>query len=125
VGGRRGALVAIVLTTLVDIVLHSAGVYPPIDQQINDSQAALATAYRIVIGGAYLTARLAPSKPMKPALILGAVGAVVALAGAMATWNKNLGPHWYPIALVILAIPQCWLGGKLFEKAGSRAAQHA
>jgi hypothetical protein len=43
----------------------------------------------------------------------------------MATWNKNLGPHWYPIALVILAIPQCWLGGKLFEKAGSRAAQHA
>jgi hypothetical protein len=23
------------------------------------------------------------------------------------------GPHWYPLALVALAMPQSWLGGKL------------
>ena len=39
-----------------------------------------------------------------------------ALVGAVATWNAGLGPHWYPIALVVLALPQAWLGGKLYEK---------
>src|SRR5947199_9926713 len=74
-----GVLVIIVVTTLVDIVLHLAHVFPPMDQPINDSLALLATSYRIVIsvGGAWLTARLAPDKPMKHALILGLVGTVL------------------------------------------------
>ena len=110
-----GVLVIIVVTTLVDIVLHLAHVFPPMDQPINDSLALLATSYRIVIsvGGAWLTARLAPDKPMKHALILGLVGTVLGLVGVVATWNRGLGPRWYPIALAVLAIPQCWLGGRL------------
>ena len=24
-------------------------------------------------------------------------------------------PRWYPISLVVLAIPQCWAGGKIYE----------
>ena len=112
-----GVLVIIVVTTLVDIVLHLLGVFPPLDQPINDSLAGVATAYRIVIsiGGAWLTARLAPGKPMKHAMILGCVGLVLGLVGVVATWNRGLGPRWYPIALAVLAIPQCWAGGKLFE----------
>src|SRR5437867_4264462 len=112
-----GVLVIIVVTTLVDIVLHVGGVFPPIDQPINDSLALLATSYRIVISvaGAWLTARLAPAKPMKHAMILGYVGVVLGLVGVVATWNKGLGPRWYPIALVVLAIPQCWAGGKIYE----------
>jgi hypothetical protein len=112
-----GVLVIIVVTTLVDIVLHLLGVFPPMDQPINDSLAGVATAYRIVIsiGGAWLTARLAPGKPMKHAMILGCVGLVLGLVGVVATWNRGLGPRWYPIALAVLAIPQCWAGGKLFE----------
>jgi hypothetical protein len=35
--------------------------------------------------------------------------------GLLATWNLGLGPRWYPILLVILAIPQCWAGGKIHE----------
>ena len=110
-----GVLVIIVVTTLVDIVLHLARVFPPMDQPINDSLALLATSYRIVIsvGGAWLTARLAPDKPMKHALILGLVGTVAGLVGVVATWNRGLGPRWYPIALAVLAIPQCWAGGRL------------
>ena len=49
------------------------------------------------------------------ALILGWVGVGLGLLGAVATWNLNLGPRWYPIALVVLAIPQCWAGGKIYE----------
>ena len=116
-----GVLVIIAVTTLVDIVLHATGVFPAMDQPINDAHALLATSYRIVIsvGGAWLTARLAPDKPMKHAMILGYVGTVLGFVGLVATWNLGLGPRWYPIALTVLAIPQCWVGGKIYEM-GSR-----
>jgi hypothetical protein len=29
---------------------------------------------------------------------------------------SGLGPRWYPIALVVLALPQSWAGGRLFER---------
>jgi hypothetical protein len=82
----------------------------------------IAISYRIVISiaGAWLTARLAPANPMKHAMILGFVGVVLGLAGLAATWNAGLGPRWYPIALVVLAIPQCWLGGKIYEAQSGR-----
>jgi hypothetical protein len=118
-----GVLVIIVVTTLVDIVLHMAGVFPPMNQPINDALALLATSYRIVISvaGAWLTARLAPDKPMKHAMILGYVGVVLGLVGVVATWNLGLGPRWYPISLVVLAMPQCWAGGRIYEmRSGKR-----
>jgi hypothetical protein len=87
------------------------------NQPLSDPLALLATAYRVVISiaGAWLTARLAPARPMKHAMILGYVGLVLGLVGLAATWGKGFGPHWYPIALVLLAIPQCWAGGRLYE----------
>jgi hypothetical protein len=117
-----GVLVIIVGTTLVDIILHGAGVFPPMDQPIDDALALLATSYRIVIsvGGAWLTARLAPDKPMKHAMILGYVGVALGLVGVVSTWNLALGPRWYPILLVVLAIPQCWAGGKIYEMQSGR-----
>jgi hypothetical protein len=112
-----GVLFVIVVTTVVDIVLHVVGVYPPMDRPIDNSLALLATAYRIVIGvaGAWLTARLAPDRPMAHALFGGCLGAVVGLVGVVATWNMGLGPRWYPIALVVLAIPQSWAGARIYE----------
>jgi hypothetical protein len=117
-----GVLAAVGITTVVDIVLHLAHVFPPLDQPIGDAQALLATSYRVVIGiaGAWLTARLAPKEPMKHAIILGAMGTVAALVGVVATWNRGLGPRWYPIALVVLAIPQSWLGGRLYARRSGR-----
>ena len=109
-----GVLFIIVVTTLVDFMLHRAGVYQPMGQPITDSLAVLATAYRIVISiaGAYLTAHLAPDRPMRHAIILGIVGIVLGPIGLLTTWTLNLGPHWYPVALVVLALPQCWAGGR-------------
>lgn len=111
-----GVLFIIIVTTLVDILLHVVGVFPPVNQPLTDSLALLATAYRAVISvlGAMLTAKLAPAKPMKHALILGVVGTFLGIAGVLATWDLGLGPKWYPIALAVLAIPQCWLGGWLY-----------
>ena len=76
----------------------------------------LALSYRLVYGvvGGYLTAKLAPRNPMKHALILGAVGTAVGLAGAMATIPMNLGPAWYPILLGLSGIPMSWLGARLY-----------
>lgn len=112
-----GVLTIIIVTTAVDIGLHVAGVFPPTNQPLNDALALLATSYRVVISvaGACLTARLAPDRPLRHAMILGGVGVALGLVGVVATWNLGLGPRWYPIALVVLAIPQCWAGGRLYE----------
>ena len=112
-----GLLFILVVTTLVDLALHAAGVFPPMKQPISDRLALLATSYRVVISvaGAWLTARLAPDKPMKHAMILGGIGVVLGLIGVVATWDMGLGPRWYPILLVVLALPQCWAGARLYE----------
>jgi len=75
----------------------------------------LAAAYRTLYGvlAGYVVARLAPYRPMLHALISGAMGLAVSILGAAATWNRGLGPHWYPLALIVLAMPQAWAGGRL------------
>ena len=120
-----GVLTVIIVTTAVDIVLHVLHFFPPMDQPINDAQALLASSYRlpISIAATYLTACLAPDRPMRHAWILGFIGIALGLVGLVATWNLGLGPHWYPISLVVLAVPQCWVGGKLYElRSRQRAA---
>jgi hypothetical protein len=114
-----GMVAGIVLTIGTDIVLHAAGVFPPWGQSMVgfDGALLLATAYRTIYGVAasYIIARLAPDRPMQHALVGGFVGLVVSIVGAVVTWNKGpaFGPHWYPLALVVLAMPQAWAGGKL------------
>jgi hypothetical protein len=74
------------------------------------------TAYRCayVVAGSYLTAVLAPQRPMFHSMILAIVGCVLGILGAVAMWHEP--PHWYPIALIILGWPSAWLGGKLKTK---------
>jgi hypothetical protein len=112
-----GLVVIFVLSTAVDLVLHATGVFPPWDQRMSDSLFALALAYRTVIciGGCYLTARIAPDRPMQHAMALGVIGLLFSILATVVTWNRGpaFGPHWYPIALVVIAIPCAWLGGKL------------
>ena len=112
-----GILVTIVASILVDALMHAAGVFPRTGGVLTDRSSMVALSYRVVItiGAAWLTARLAPNRPMRHAMILGLTGTVLGLIGAMATWSLNLGPRWYPIALAVLAIPQCWVGAKIHE----------
>jgi hypothetical protein len=119
-----GAIVAgfvfvIIVTLATDQLLHVTGVFPPWGASMVGYDAALllATAYRIVFGiaGSYVTARLAPDRPMQHALLGGFIGLGLSIVGAAVTWNGGpaFGPHWYPLALVVTALPTAWAGGKL------------
>ena len=113
-----GFVVVVVLTLATDIALHAAGVLPPLGQPTNNPLVLLlATVYRTIYGvaGSYITARLAPDRPMQHALAGGVVGLILSTVGAAVTWNKGpaFGPHWYPVALVVLAMPTAWVGGRL------------
>lgn len=110
-----GAAVAIVLTAVTDFGLQVAGFLPASGELASGRMLLLATAYRTLYGviAGYVVARLAPHHPMRHALIGGAVGLIVCAIGAAATWNRGFGPHWYPLALIVLALPQAWAGGRL------------
>jgi hypothetical protein len=112
-----GLLAIFALSTGTDVALHAVGTFPPWGQPMTDALFGLATAYRTVycVAGCYLAARLAADAPMGHALALGIVGLVVSTAGTVATWGRGpaFGPHWYPLALIALALPCAWAGGQL------------
>ena len=112
-----GLLFVIIITTATDALMHATGIFAPLGQPMADSLFVLALAYRIIysIIGGYITARLAPDQPVKHALVLGVIGFVLGLAGTVATWNRGpeFGPKWYPLLIMLTAIPSVWLGSKL------------
>lgn len=111
-----GIAIVVALSTGTDFALqhsllpamNSAEAAPPL--------LALALAYRTLFGvlGGYVTARLAPSRPMAHAMVLGVLGTLAAIGGVVAMWQ--LGNHWYPIALAVLALPQTLLGARLARR---------
>jgi hypothetical protein len=112
-----GLLLVIVLSVGTDAVLHATGIYPQWLEPMTGALFVLATAYRCIyaVVGSYIAARLAPGRPMKHALVLGFIGLALSIVGLLATWNagQELGPRWYPIALVVTALPCAWVGGRL------------
>ena len=115
-----GFLTVVVLSTAVDAVLHAAKVFPPPGERMSDARFWLATAYRCVftVLGGYVSARLAPHSPGRHAFVLGCIGSAVATLAVLATWGRSdLGPAWYPILLLVTALPCTLAGGKLFRRA--------
>lgn len=105
------------LSMATDAVLHSTGIYPTDGLVGSDANLGFALAYRTaftVLGG-YIAAWLAPANKLRLAIILGAVGTVFAVLGAIAMWS--VGHNWYPVALAALALPSTTLGGWLFTRA--------
>ena len=114
-----GVLAVIILSVGTDAVLHGTGIFPPWSERMADALFLVATAYRsaYAVVGSYIVARLAPDRPMQHALVLGVVGLTLSIAGAVVTWTAGpeLGPRWYPLALIATALPCAWVGGKLRE----------
>ncbi len=111
-----GIVTVVALSLGTDQILHELHVYPPWGEPMRDTAPnLLALTYRSVFNvvGGYVTARLAPRSSMRHAIALGVVGSVLGLVGAIATIPMNIGPAWYPIGLVVTALPGCWLGGVL------------
>lgn len=104
----------------MDVVMHASGVFPPWGEPMSDGLFAWALAYRIAftILGGYVTASVAPRRPMLHVMVLGSIGLLAATLGLVATWNAGpaFGPHWYPIALVVTALPCVWAGGVLHTR---------
>jgi hypothetical protein len=120
IGAVFAGLIAVFILSLgTDQVLHVLKIYPPWGQSMSDVLFLVATVYRLLycIAGSYLAARLAPDRPMRHALALGVLGLMLSILGAAATWSHlpPLGPHWYPVALVVTALPCAWVGGKLWD----------
>ena len=112
-----GFITVVALNTGTDYLMEHVGIFPEAQSGIPMASwmLFLALMYRIleIMAGGYVTAALAPNKPMKHVIILGCFGVLGGIAGIFAGWN--LSAHWYPIALAIAAFPYTWLGGKLYE----------
>ena len=112
ISGRCGALDR----HLTSSCTNSAS-FPPLGERMPDRLFVWATIYRTIyaIIGSYITARLAPSRPMWHAMLGAIIGMIIGTVGAVVTWNKNLGPHWYPLALHRYQYPCAWIGAKIRE----------
>lgn len=119
-GALLAGLVAVVLLSVgSDELMRLLGLFPPAEQGMSDPALnLLALAYRCVYGavGSWIAAALAPRRPMLHALILGGIGFILSIAGAIAMMPRHLGPDWYPIALILTALPCAWLGGLLQQR---------
>jgi hypothetical protein len=101
-----------------DLILESLGIFTPITERFETTwMVVTALVYRIIfsIAGCYVTAWLAPSRPLLHAMILGTIGLVLSTAAAIVLIPRDLGPAWYPIALAVSALPCAWIGGKLVQ----------
>ena len=114
-----GLAANVVLAMLADQLMYALGVFPrPPAVSYATGPYIIATAYRALFGvaGSWLAARLAPNHPMRHALILGGIGLVLCTAGLAASLSMDLGPMWYPLALLIVTPACAWLGGSLGAK---------
>ena len=116
--GLAGIVVGAALSFGTDFVLESAGVLPHGNLNVSAWLIWLVLLYRTIYNvlGFYIVARLAPNNPMRHALVLGVIGTLVSIGGAIATANMNLGPAWYAWTLAALTMPAAWIGGKWFER---------
>jgi hypothetical protein len=117
--------------TGVDFVLESLGIFPPPPNRAGPGQGfhvtwmvVTALTYRIIlsVAGCYLTAWLAPSRPMLHSLILGFIGLALSTAAAIVLIPLDWGPAWYPIALAASSVPCAWLGAKLYMLRAAKSA---
>lgn len=119
-----GLLANVVLSSATDLLMVAVGVFPPLSEfgrpeSFTDSMLLFALLYRTVYGvlGCYLTARLAPTRPMTHALALGTIGVVVGVVGAVATWDTWTA--WYSLAIIAVPLPSAWFGAWI------RSARHS
>ncbi len=122
-----GFIATAAASTATDAIMHLTGIFPNSPQSMTQPLFVLASAYRALftIVGGFVTARLAPNRPMRHAWILAGIGSAAGLAGVafyFIAGRAQLGPVWYPVSIAVEAIPCVLFGGRL--AAGIRSRQH-
>jgi hypothetical protein len=110
-----GFVLGAVLSLGTDFLLNSLGIMSMQNFKQNSSLiVAFVVIYRFAfnVAGCYLTAKLAPNKPMKHVIIIGVIGTILGILGSVAMWDQAV--PWYNIAIILISLPSAWLGGKLY-----------
>ena len=113
-----GVISVIVLSLGTDEMLQVAGVLPqPGEAMPEPGLNLLALGYRCAFNvvGAYITALLAPRRPLRHVQLFALIGFVLGTIGAIVTIPMKLGPAWYPILLTLSALPCAWLGWLIYR----------
>ena len=121
-----GILLIVVLDTGTDMLMQKLGIFPRTNLTFNITwMVALATFYRTVyaVAGSWLASVYAPARPMRHAIVVGAIGLFLNTAGYLMIYRPwetsdtytlaQLTPQWYSISLAALSLPAAWLGGRL------------
>jgi hypothetical protein len=106
------------LSVVTDFVLESIGMLPDPSKGLFETWAIfLVLFYRGVytIFSGYLIARLAPSKPVLHAVILGVIGTVIVLLAMTNSEVAEKAPVWYGYTLAATTIP-CMIFGVVISK---------
>lgn len=105
--------VASILSYGTDALLVAAGIMEANIATNSVGIIVLVVIYRTIysVAGAFVLAKLAPSRPMTHAIALGVFGALGSLAAGFSM--PGIASLWYAVALAVLALPSAWLGAKL------------
>jgi hypothetical protein len=109
-----GFIVGAALSVGTDTALQALNIFPPLSQGFFVPwMIVLAIIYRSTynVAGCYITAALAPGKPMVHVMVIGVLGFVLTIVGTV--MHSDKGPLWYGITLAALTIPCAWLGATL------------
>lgn len=105
-----GFLVTFVLSVGTDSAMHLMGRFPAAEARMSDGLFVIAAVYRAAytVAGGYVTARLAPDRPIVHAVVLAVIGVAAGGAGVLAYYLsglRELGPPWYAFSLPLMAVP--------------------
>jgi len=108
------AFISIALLSIVtDFLLESIGMLPDPKKGLFDTWAIiLVLVYRGIytIFAGFIIAKLAPSKPILHAIILGAVGIIITILATNDPSFADKAPLWFGYTMAAITIPCLWVG---------------
>jgi peptidoglycan/LPS O-acetylase OafA/YrhL len=96
---------------------------PPGTPNTNTTALLVICAYVALYGilGCYVTARLAPSRPLLHALIVGGLALAMSIPATIAVWNDT--PVWFNVYNLLAVMPYAYVGGRIRERELARGPQ--
>lgn len=111
-----GFVLTAVLNLATNAALAAAGVIPSAGPTTDTATLVLVCAYVAAYGilGCYVTARLAPQRPLFHALVLGGVALAMSIPVMIGAWNDT--PAWFNVFNLLAIMPYAYVGGKVRER---------